>query len=270
MKFPVTTSYITPDSRLPTPDSRLPTPDSRLPTPDSRLPTPCSLLPTPYSLLPKIKMLESDKVRSSQQGKARLKQAYKDARLTQEKLAQQARVSVDTVKRLLGTKDCPHGVERWAVRNICKVLNIKPTDIVDRKDWEPQQQLPPEFDQFIQDKTDLFCGREFVFKAIEDFFSNTTHGYFTVIGDAGMGKSAIAAKYVLDNPDAICFFNSRAEGMNRPELFLRKIRQQLITRYQLSDAQDADLSTLLAKVRENLSAGERLVIVVDALELICK
>ncbi|WP_287255504.1 AAA family ATPase [Moorena sp. SIO4E2] len=224
------------------------------------------LLPTPDSRLPKIKMRESDKVRSSQQGKARLKQAYKDARLTQEKLAQQANVSVDTVKRLLGTKDCPHGVERWAVRNICNVLKIKPTEIVDRKDWEPQHQLPPEFEQLIQDKTHLFCGREFVFKAIETFFSNTAQGYFTVIGDAGMGKSAIAAKYVLENPDAICFFNSRAEGMNRPELFLRKIRQQLTTRYQLPDAQDADLSTLLAKVREKLSAGERLVIVVDALD----
>ncbi|NEO93354.1 MAG: AAA family ATPase [Moorea sp. SIO3G5] len=211
-------------------------------------------------------MRESDKVRSSQQGKARLKQAYKDARLTQEKLAQQAHVSVDTLKRLLGTKDCPHGVERWAVRNICNVLNIKPTDIVDKKDWEPQQQLPPEFEQFIKDKTDLFCGRQFVFNAIEQFFSNTAHGYFTIIGDAGMGKSAIAAKYVLENPEAICFFNSRAEGMNRPELFLKKIRQQLITRYQLPDAQDRELSTLLAKVREKLPAGERLVIVVDALD----
>ncbi|WP_229424289.1 helix-turn-helix domain-containing protein [Moorena producens] len=211
------------------PYSLLPTPYSLLPAPCSLLPAPCSLLPTPYSLLPKIKMRESDKVRSSQQGKARLKQAYKDARLTQEKLAQQANVSVDTVKRLLGTKDCPHGVERWAVRNICKVLNLKPTDIVDKKYWEPQQQLPPEFEQLIKDKTHLFCGRQFVFKAIEQFFSNTTHGYFTVIADAGMGKSAIAAKYVLENPDAICFFNSRAEGMNRPELFLRKIRQQLLT-----------------------------------------
>ncbi|NES44340.1 MAG: AAA family ATPase [Moorea sp. SIO2C4] len=211
-------------------------------------------------------MRESDKVRSSQQGKARLRQAYKDAGLNQQTLADQAYVSKDTVQRLLGTKDCPHGVERWAVRNICKVLNLKPTEIVDRKDWEPQHQLPPEFQQFIQDKTHLFCGREFVFKAIEDFFSNNAQGYFTVIGDAGMGKSAIAAKYVLDNPEAICFFNSRAEGMNRPELFLRKIRQQLITRYQLPDAQDADLSALLAKVREKLSAGERLVIVVDALD----
>ena len=81
-----------------------------------------------------------------------------------------------------------------------------------------------------------------------------------------MGKSAIAAKYVLDNPEAICFFNSRAEGMNRPELFLKKIREQLITPYELPDAQDADLYTLLSKVREKLSSGERLVIVVDALD----
>ncbi|NET05808.1 MAG: hypothetical protein F6K16_14115 [Symploca sp. SIO2B6] len=210
-------------------------------------------------------MRESDKVRSTQEGKARLKQAYKDARLTQEQLAQRAHVSVDTVKRLLGTKDCPNGVERWAVINIAKILKIKPTDIVDSKDWYPQQQLPPEFERLIQEKTQLFCGRKFVFDAIEDFFSQNPHGYFTIIGDAGMGKSAIAAKYVLDNPEAICFFNIRAEGMNRPELFLKKIRQQLSDRYQLQDVADTDLSTLLTKVR-NKSADERLVIVVDALD----
>jgi hypothetical protein len=71
---------------------------------------------------------------------------------------------------------------------------------------------PIEFERLIKDKTESFCGRKFVFDAIEDFFSNNLNGYFTVVGDAGMGKSAIAAKYVLDNPEAICFFNVRAEG----------------------------------------------------------
>lgn len=211
-------------------------------------------------------MRESDKMQSSEEGKARLKQAYKDAGLTQEELAKQAFVSVDTVKRLLGTKDCPNGVERLAVKNIAKVLNIKPTDIVDSKDWYPQQQLPPEFERLIYEKTQSFCGRKFVFDAIEKFINNNPNGCFTIIGDAGMGKSAIAAKYVLDNPSAICFFNIRAEGMNRPELFLKKIRQQLIHRFQLQDVEDAGLSTLLMKVREKLSTGERLVIVVDALD----
>ena len=211
-------------------------------------------------------MRESDKVRSSQQGKTRLEKASQAAGLNQQTLADQADVSKDTLQRFIGSKKSPNGVKRSYVRKICKVLKMQPTDIVDKKDWYPPQQLPPEFEQLIQDKTHLFCGRQFVFKAIEKFFSNTTHGYFTVIGDAGMGKSAIAAKYVLDNPEAICFFNSRAEGMNRPELFLKKIREQLITPYELPDAQDADLYTLLSKVREKLSSGERLVIVVDALD----
>ena len=211
-------------------------------------------------------MRKSDKVRSSDQGKTRLRQAIRESNLTQEKLARRANLSVDTVKRLLGTKPCQNGIERWAVTNIAKILNIKPTDIVDKKDWYAQQQLPPEFEPLIQEKTQLFCGREFVFNAVEDFFRNNTHGYFTIIGDAGMGKSSIAAKYVLDNPEAICFFNIRAEGINRPELFLKKIRQQLINCYDLQDVEDADLSILLTKVKENLSAGERLVIVVDALD----
>jgi transcriptional regulator with XRE-family HTH domain len=141
-------------------------------------------------------MLPSDKLQSSEQGKFKLKQAYKEAKLTQEELAQKANVSVDTVKRLLGTKECPHGVERLAVTNIAKALNIKPTDIVDLKDWNPPQQLPPEFEPIIKGKTKAFCGRQFVFAAFEKFINTKQNGYFTVVGDAGMGKSALAAKYL--------------------------------------------------------------------------
>lgn len=122
-----------------------------------------------------------------------------------------------------------------------------------------------EFAALIQEKTSSFCGRKFVFEALEQFIDNHTKGYFTVIGDAGMGKSAIAAKYVSDNR-AICYFNILAERRNRPELFLKSIRQQLIHRYQLQNAGDADLRTLLSRVAQNLSSGEHLVIVVDALD----
>ncbi len=210
-------------------------------------------------------MMLSDKVKSSPEGKIRLQNAYKQAGLTIEKLADKACTSSDTIKRLLGTKNCPNGVERRIILKIAEVLNIKPTDIVDPKDWYPQQ-IPSEFERLIKDKTESFRGRKFVFDAIEKFFSNNLNGYFSVVGDAGMGKSAISAKYVLENPEAICFFNVRAEGMNRPELFLRKIRQQLMSRYQLQDAADADLSSLLTKASEKFTAGKRLVIVVDALD----
>lgn len=215
-------------------------------------------------------MRESEKVKSSDEGKRILKQAYKEAKLTQEELAKQANTSIDTVKRLLGTKECPNGVERWAVKNIVKVLNekcvsIKAIDILNPQDFYIQQ-IPPEFERLIKDKTEFFSGRKFVFNAIKEFINNNPNGYFTVIGDAGMGKSSIAAKYVLDNPGTVCFFNIRAEGMNRPDLFIRKIREQLINIYQLTNVEDADLSTLLVEATKQLPSGENLVIVVDALD----
>ena len=209
-------------------------------------------------------MLQSDKIKSSNAGKVKLREAYKNAELTIAKLAEQASVSQDTIKRLLGTKDCPNGVERWAVTNIAKVLKIEPTDIVDPKDWYPHQ-LPQEFEALIQEKIARFCGREFVFNAFKEFLQENNSGYFTLVGDAGMGKSAIAAKYV-EQYKCPCYFNILVEGRNSPELFLKSMRQQLMTRYELTDAKEDDLPTLLAKVSQKIPPGERLVIVIDALD----
>jgi Ni,Fe-hydrogenase maturation factor len=122
-----------------------------------------------------------------------------------------------------------------------------------------------EFKALIEEKIKTFCGRQFVFDEFNSFLKNHNKGYFTVIGEAGMGKSTIAAKYVYDHK-AICYFNVLAEGRNKPEQFLRSIRQQLMNRYQLQNAENADLPTLLTKVSEKLAADERLVIVIDALD----
>ncbi|MEG4083801.1 helix-turn-helix domain-containing protein [Microcoleus sp. POL10_C6] len=210
-------------------------------------------------------MRDSDKVQSSAKGKEYLREQIKEKDFTQEKLAQLAKVSTDTIKRLLGTKDCPNGVERWQVTQIAKALGIEPTDIVDPKDWYAENSLPPEFESLIAEKIKTFCGRQFVFKAFQDFIKENPHGYFTIIGDAGMGKSSIVAKYVSEHKSP-CYFNILVEGRNRPELFLKSIRQQLIDRYQLPNSEDADLPTLLAKVAGKLTWGERLVIAIDALD----
>lgn len=210
-------------------------------------------------------MRQSDKVQSSATGKCKLKESYQEAGLTIAKLATKAKVSEDTIKRLLGTKDCPNGVERWAVTNIAKALEIEPTDIVDPKDWFPQNSLPPEFESLIAEKIRTFCGRQFVFDTFQQFITENPHGYFTIIGDAGMGKSSIVAKYVSEHQSP-CYFNILVERRNRPELFLKSIRRQLIDRYELPNSEDADLPTLLAKVAEKLTDGERLVIAIDALD----
>ncbi|MBW4676995.1 MAG: ATP-binding protein [Desmonostoc geniculatum HA4340-LM1] len=134
------------------------------------------------------------------------------------------------------------------------------------KSTEPLQQLlPDEFKALIEEKTKAFCGRVFVFNEFENFLKKHPKGYFTVIGDAGMGKSAIAAKYVSEYK-AICYFNILAENRNTPEKFLQSIKQQLINRYQLQNAENDNLSSLLTKVNQKFATGERLVIVVDALD----
>ena len=210
-------------------------------------------------------MRPSDKVQSSATGKSKLKESYKQANLTIEELAAKANVSQDTIKRLLGTKECINGVERRQVTQIAKALGIEPTDIVDPKDWNAENSLPPEFESLIAEKIKTFCGRRFVLKAFQDFIKENPHGYFTIIGDAGMGKSSIVAKYVSEHKSP-CYFNIFVERRNRPELFLKSIRQQLIDRYQLPNSEDADLPTLLAKVAGQLTLGERLVIAIDALD----
>ena len=209
-----------------------------------------------------------DTVKASDKGIEKLEKAYKDLKFRSwEEVAEQTGVHIDTIKRLRGAKDVKNGerasVERSAVEKIAKILNLQPSDIVDN--WYPVT-IPTEFKTLIEDKTQIFCGRQFVFNAINQFIKDHKSGYFTILGDAGMGKSAIAAKYIVDHPGTICFFNIRAEGRNRPDVFLKLIRQQLTQRFDIANVGNDDLSTLLIKASQKLADYENLVIVIDALD----
>ncbi|MFM7408093.1 MAG: hypothetical protein ACKO3K_15920 [Cuspidothrix sp.] len=120
------------------------------------------------------------KFQSSADGQAKLKKAYKDAGFTIESLA--ATISLnpdktstyqDYIKCLLGTKKYQNGVDKHIVEDICKAINekfktlnipnqIQPSDIVDN--WYPDT-ITAEFKTIIEDKTQIFCGRKFVFNA---------------------------------------------------------------------------------------------------------
>ncbi|RCJ25350.1 NACHT domain protein [Nostoc sp. ATCC 43529] len=147
---------------------------------------------------------------------------------------------------------------------------IKVAKTTKSKDFEPfpewdLDEYPAEFKSLIREKIRSFCGRKFVFETFKQFTEKHRNGYFTVVGDAGMGKSTIAAKYVWDNKSP-CYFNIRSDGRNRPELFLESIRKQLIKRYQLQNVEKANLADLLEQVSKKIPAGEHIVIVVDALD----
>ncbi|MEH1827926.1 MAG: NACHT domain protein [Nostoc sp.] len=138
------------------------------------------------------------------------------------------------------------------------------------KEFEPfpewnLDEYPAEFKSLIREKIRSFCGRKFFFEIFQKFCNKNRSGYFIVVGDAGMGKSTIAAKYVWDNKSP-CYFNIRSDGRNRAELFLESIRKQLIKRYQLQNGDKANLADLLEQVSKKLSDDEHLVIVVDALD----
>ncbi|MTJ47923.1 ATP-binding protein [Dolichospermum sp. UHCC 0259] len=215
------------------------------------------------------------KVQASDSGKAKLKEAYKKVGFTIETLATTANASQDQIKYLIGQQTQKvTAVDRYVIENVVNAINegikkndideiLTPSDIVD--DWFPPL-IATEFQTVIADKTQIFCGRKFVFNAINQFIENHKSGYFTILGDAGMGKSAIAAKYIVDNPGTICFFNIRADGKNRPDVFLRLILQQLTQRFDLPNVENDDLSTLLIKASQKLSDFENLVIVIDALD----
>lgn len=131
-----------------------------------------------------------------------------------------------------------------------------------------QKLIPSEFKSLIEEKLKSFCGREFVFAKFEEFQRTHSKGYFTVVGDAGMGKSTIAAKYVSQH-NCPCYFNILAERRNRPEDFLKSIRQQLIQKYALQGADTVNLHDLLVQASEKHKqnyGNQPLEIIVDALD----
>lgn len=132
-------------------------------------------------------------------------------------------------------------------------------------DWRTQFRLI--------DRTEGFVGRKYVFDKIEDFLSKKRYGYFTIEGDPGLGKSTILAEYVRRH-ECVAHFNDRLGSINRTSQFLESVCTQLIAKYRLpyselppdANQNNAFLQKLLFEVSEQLKPGERLVIVVDALD----
>jgi hypothetical protein len=139
---------------------------------------------------------------------------------------------------------------------------------------------PSEFGQLITEKSKNFVGREFVFAAINEFLHKYAHGYFTLIGAPGSGKTAILAKYVTENPHVI-YYSAQVEGKNRADEFLITICNQLIDYLRATTRDSLDtslpdnategswfLSLLLQKISDNLEPDQQLIIAIDALDAI--
>lgn len=130
-----------------------------------------------------------------------------------------------------------------------------------------------DYTRYIEEKTQNFVGRQFVFDAIKQFVSDYSYGYFFIQGEPGIGKSAIAS-YLVKTWGYVHHFNIRAEGINRADVFLQNICSQLIARYSLEytaipDGATKDagfLKRLLNEISASLHTDEKVIIVIDALD----
>ncbi|MEG3977013.1 ATP-binding protein [Microcoleus sp. herbarium8] len=138
----------------------------------------------------------------------------------------------------------------------------------------PKLPLPYECETIIQDRTQDFTGRRFVFAAIIEFLQKNPKGYFVLEADPGVGKSSIMAKLVLLlKRRCVAHFNSQSQGIVRAEQFLENACTQLIRGYQLNYPQLPEnatrdgnfLSRLLGEVSVQLGRT-KLIVVVDALD----
>jgi len=143
---------------------------------------------------------------------------------------------------------------------------------------EPNQArlpIPQDCAAIIEEKTQDFVGRRFVFQAIQDFLRDSPKGYFVLEADPGVGKSAIMARLVqLFKGGCLTHFNIQSQGIVTPEKFLRNICTQLIQSFHLNDGRLPEQATedgnvlghLLAEAAKKLGPGKKLVVVVDALD----
>jgi hypothetical protein len=120
----------------------------------------------------------------------------------------------------------------------------------------------------IEEKTQNFVGRQFVFEAINKFILANPRGYFIVQGEPGIGKSALAAQFVK-NQCCVHHFNIRAGGINTASRFLENVCAQLITTYQLDyqtlPVQATQDGVFFDKLLE-IVPDKKLIIMVDGLD----
>ena len=106
-------------------------------------------------------------------------------------------------------------------------LMLKNGDVlsVQQEDWV-------DFSDLIARVTQRLVGRKFVFEKVTDFIQDNPCGYFHLIADAGLGKTAIAAELTKRYQAPACFISAN-ENRTQPERILNILSTQLIARYTL-------------------------------------
>jgi hypothetical protein len=125
---------------------------------------------------------------------------------------------------------------------------------------------------FDLDTSYEFVGRGVIFKALDAFAAHNPAGYFEIVADAGLGKTALAVE-IARRRDAVAFLASTSSNAHRPEHFLEHVSASLIARHGLGyatlPARAGDDATFLGRIlRESVqrTGGGPVWVVVDGLD----
>lgn len=134
--------------------------------------------------------------------------------------------------------------------------------------------LVREFQTLVNERTRIFVGREYIFKAIDDLIASPefASGYILIHGEPGIGKTSIIAQLVKTH-GYLHHFNISTQNIRSTSSFLSNICSQLILRFELKHAnlpEDATkdsgfLNKLLAEVSEQ-KTNRPIIILIDALD----
>jgi len=124
----------------------------------------------------------------------------------------------------------------------------------------------------VDGAADEFVGREAVFTALAAFAESSAGGYFEIVGDAGLGKTALATQ-IVRRREAVPFLASATTGVQRPDQLLTHVSATLIQRYDLphttlparAGTDAMFLSQILVEAVER-APGRQVWIVVDGLD----
>jgi hypothetical protein len=130
------------------------------------------------------------------------------------------------------------------------------------------------FKTLIDERTQHFVGRDFLFRAINKLTSDPTFpsGYIVVSGEPGIGKTAFIAEFVK-REGYVHHFNLSLQNIRTARDFLSNICAQLIIRYELdhftlpteATSDSGFLSQLLGEVAKK-EDEQPILVLVDALD----
>ncbi|MGB8218659.1 MAG: AAA family ATPase [Candidatus Methanoperedens sp.] len=163
--------------------------------------------------------------------------------------------------------------ENWKRLYIEHSGHLLVDDLENRTTFSEEQKFKAFREDIINEKIPNFVGREFVFTELEAFLKDNDCGYFVINGEPGIGKTSLIA-YLANKHNCICHFNVKLLNIVTAENFLRNVCMQLTSRYKQSwqfipdrDCKDGlYLMQLLENISRSLPNGERLIILVDALD----